>query len=245
MNKTRTTAFLLVLIFLVVAAVTFIFLSSLDKDDAQDNVMIVAPSAEPAAAEPVPTAVPTTPPSDGAATVTLAPAVSEPAPAATPAAAAPAPAAELIPAPTATPVPAATSAPAETFGRPLGSGSFTSDTGAKINIVADWVATTSGPDTAAVKVSVSVISYSLVTAAFPDRVHIGLNGQYISLGAPAINYTGAQQISSLLNDYTFTVNLSDGQSASLPLSVVWDYRGSYGEMQIDSIECGGTVSFSR
>ena len=31
MNKTRTTAFLLVLIFLVVAAVTFIFLSSLDS----------------------------------------------------------------------------------------------------------------------------------------------------------------------------------------------------------------------
>ena len=247
MGKSRTTAFLLVLIFLVVAAVTFIFLTSLDNgsDDkfSSDNVVIVAPSVEPspAAAENTPIAAPTTPPSSAPAEVTLSPAAS---PAAAPT---PAPAAEQTPSAEPSPVPttAPTSSPAESYGTPLGSGSFTSDTGAKINIIADWVAMTSGPDTVNVKVTVSVISYSLVTAAFPDRVHIGLNGQYVSLGAPAINYTGTAQVTSPLNDYTFTANLADGDTVSLPLSVVWDYRGSYGEMQIDSIECGGSITLSR
>ena len=242
MNKTRTTAFLLVLIFLVVAAVTFIFLSSLDKGDTPDNIVIVAPSAEPAAADNSSATAPTTPP-DNAATVTLAPAVSEPAPAATPAVVEPTPVPSSNTEPT--PAPSATPVPAETYGKPLGSGSFTSDTGAKINIVADWVAMTSGKDTVDVKVTVSVISYSLYIAAFPNSVDIGLNGQYVSLGAPAINYDGPAQRTSPLADYTFTINLADGQSASLPLSVEWHFRGSYGEVQIDSIECGGVIPLSR
>ena len=67
----------------------------------------------------------------------------------------------------------------------------------------------------------------------------------MSLGAPAINYDGPAQRTSPLADYTFTVNLADGQSASLPLSVEWHFRGSYGEVQIDSIECGGIIPLSR
>ena len=202
MNKTRTTAFLLVLIFLVVAAVTFIFLSSLDKGDTPDNIVIVTPSAEPAAADNSSATAPTTPP-DNAATVTLAPAVSEPAPAATPAVVEPTPVPSSNTEPT--PAPSATPVPAETYGKPLGSGSFTSDTGAKINIVADWVAMTSGKDTVDVKVTVSVYVPTL-------RPGLGVIPQFVPPAVGSLSSSGPHVPENLTSDRQRTV------PTTLPLS---------------------------
>lgn len=153
---------------------------------------------------------------------------------------------ELIPA---TPTPAGSGENGSTTlvptGTSLGSGSFRSDSGASINIHADWSAVVSGDRTVDVTVTVYCDSYSLFTTASPEALNIGLDGQYLSLASPTIEYDGTAQISTLINSHTFSVNLGAGESRSIPLEVSWLYRGTYGGVQIETIDCGGNISLSR
>ncbi len=230
--------------------------------DSSPNVETPSPSPS-AAAVILPTTAPTYyPPSTTAPAATVRPvttatpkpkATPTPTPTPTPSPSSSAeagmlPAAELIPA---TPTPEGNGTTVMTpvtvlpTGTTLGSGTFRSETGASINIHADWTAAVSGEKTADVTVTVYVDSYSLFTSASPEILNISLDGQYVSLASPAIEYDGNTQISTLINSRTFTVNLSAGEIRSLPLQVVWMYRGTYGGMQIDVIECGGTITVSR
>ena len=128
----------------------------------------------------------------------------------------------------------------------LGSGTFRSDTGTALNIHADWSASVSGEQKADVTVTVYVDSYSLYTTAAPEVLNISVDNQYISLASPAIEYDGTDgQRSTMINSRTFTVNLGAGESRSIPVQIVWNYRGTYGETYMDTIECGGNISLSR
>ena len=150
-----------------------------------------------------------------------------------------------------TPTPIVTGAPVAPVdvmpvGTLLGSGTFRSDTGTSLNIHADWNATVSGDRTVDITVSVYVDSYSLYTSASPNTLNIAVDGQYASLASPAIEYDGTDGLRvTLLNDRTFTVNLSSGELKSFPVEVAWMYRGTYGNVSLDTIECGGNISLTR
>lgn len=131
-------------------------------------------------------------------------------------------------------------------GTSLGSGTFRSDSGSSINIHADWNAVVSGAGTVDITVTAFVDSYSLYTTASPEALNIAVDGQYVSLASPAIEIANTNgQVSTLINNRTFTVSLSGGETRSIPIEVVWNYRGTYGGTYLETIECGGNVTLSR
>lgn len=263
MKNNRTTALLMILVFLLVAAVVIIFLTG-ERDPKQDRTIenvtipgdtsITAATPEPA---PDPTTVPTTapvyyPPSTAAPSQTArpvqtaAPPKATPTPTPTPSSdVAMLPAEELIPS-----VPGEgsgdTPAPVIPIGASLGSGTFRSDTGTPLNIYAEWSASISGAQTADVTVTVYVDHYSLYTTASPEALNVAVDTQYVSLASPAIEYDGTDgQRTTMINTRTFTISLSSGESRNIPLQVVWNYRGTYGDVYMDTIECGGSIGLSR
>lgn len=223
--KNKITAILFIVVFLLIVAVLFTFFSSLDKKPAETPSL---PSAEPSdviidyspePTQPVQTDAPTQP-------------VNTPSP--TPPAT-----------PTPTPTPSAEPSAPVSYGGELGSGSFKSDTGAKLDIHADWSAKTVSSSQVEVTVKVILDSYSLHLQGVANSVNINLGGQYVSLDAPAVDYDGSAAISTELASKTFTVDLAEGQSDDLSLAVEWHFGGSYGNMDLPVIECGGTVSLAR
>ena len=234
-----------------------------------------APSIEIETPEPTPepTVAPTSsvpvyyPPATGSTTQTQRPVTT----AAPPASAAQVPAG--APEPTATPIPGADSnmlpaqdlipivpgvtensdtgtdtAPANLIptGTSLGSGTFRSNSGTSINIHADWNAVVSGANTVDITVTAFVDSYSLFTTASPEALNIAVDGKYVSLASPAIEIQNtAGQVSTLINNRTFTISLSGGETRNIPIEVVWNYRGTYGGTYLETIECGGTITLSR
>ena len=242
--KGKITAVLFILVFLLVVAVVFTFLTSLDRRRE-------AEAAQPAGNEVVvteytPTPVPVTPAPQQAAAVpgqdqgqstpvTAAPAT--PAPTPKPAAAVmETPASDAMPAP----------GGVADMGKLLGSGSFSSHTGAHIDIRADWEARVSGDTDISVRVTVYLNSYSIYVNALPNCLNIGLNGQYVALDSPAISYdSNTALLTTELGSQSFTVQLPAGNSRDLDLQAEWHWGGTYGGEYIPVIECGGTFTLNR
>lgn len=250
MNRGKITAVLFIIVFLLVAAVIATFLTGLDRRveatpaPVETNAVIITETDTPVAFTPAPT------------NVVLTPAPTQaPAPVQTPAPT-PAPTPKPTDPPSAFAVPYdpnggsgaipgvsdVGTTPAGTF---LGSGSFSSTTGANIDIRADWEARVADSSQAEITVSISLISYSVHLNAMPNAVNIGLNGQYASLAAPAVDYDGSAQITTPLASKSFTVELREGSSRTLDLQVEWQFGGTYGGMSIPVIECGGNFTVSR
>ena len=132
--------------------------------------------------------------------------------------------------------------PTNFVGTSLGSGTFRSDSGTPLNIHADWSAVISGPSTVDVTVTTYVDSLSLYTTAMPDTLRISFDGQYVSLGSPAIEIPKTTElVSTKINSHTVTVNLSRGETRNIPIEVIWTYHGTYDGMYIDSIQCNGNI----
>lgn len=232
--KGKITAVLFIIVFILMVAVVCTFLTGWDRDTPADpsdptgsaDVNILPPEPD------APSAAPSSAPTSSIGIIS-SPDITQ-VPAATPV---------PTPAPTAAPVP--TQAPVSNYGTDLGSGSFRSSTGAKLDIQADWSAKTVSGSQVEVTVKVSLDSYSLHLQAVPNSVNVNLGGQYVSLDAPAVDYDGSAQINTVLASKTFTVDLAEGQSDDLSLAVEWHFGGTYGDVELPSIECGGTVSLSR
>lgn len=233
--KGKITAVLFIIVFILMVAVVCTFLTGWDRSDPASpsdtadpagnaDITLITPPAE--------TASSTQEPSSTAPIVVVAPSDSTPPPVSTPAP---------------TPTPATTIAPVQPSysGTDLGSGSFRSSTGAKLDIQADWSAKTISSSQIEVTVTISLDSYSLHLQAVPNSVNVNLDGQYVSLNAPAVDYDGSALINTVLSTKTFTVDLAEGQSDNLSLAVEWHFGGTYGDVELPSIECGGTISLSR
>ena len=154
-----------------------------------------------------------------------------------------------VPSPTPTPVP--TPEPTaeitpEPFipGEQLTQGTFKSDTGALINLRADYNVTTVSENAVNVNVSVYLEHYSLHIVE-GDTLHLALNGQYVTLHVQAIDSDDNALETSLMGTCTFTENCPQGSSASLPLNVEWQFNGSYHGVDLPVIECGGSIDFMR
>ena len=234
--KNKISVILIALLFVLIVAVVFTVLSSVDKrlnppEEPQQEVeaeftQLVdptpAPTPEPVAA-PVVTLTPETP----------APTVAVPT-------TAPFPVIET-PTPSTVPMPVPTEKP----GDPLGSGSFKSNTRTGLDVRADWSAETFGSETAKIKVTIYVDSWSLILSAAEKTVNISLSGQYVSLDAPSVVHRENTALSTEIGTATFAVPLAEGESITQNLQVEWHYNGNYGGMSIPSIECGGTIALSR
>ena len=149
------------------------------------------------------------------------------------------------PAPTPTPVPTPTPTPTPTYGDNLGSGTFKSETGVPINLKADWSVKTISASQVEVTIKVSVDSYAIHLQAVPYAVKLSVNGEYVTMDAPAVDYDGSAATNTVFGSKTFKVNLSEGSSANIPVAIEWHFGGTYGGQEIDVIECGGTISVSR
>ena len=276
MKNNRTTALLMLLVFLLVVAVVIIFLTGLERnpstDNPYENVTVTAepePSAEMPDATPTtaPTTVPTTapvyyPPSTAAPVQTAAPvttaapsATAAPTPTPTPASVEEGgllPAQELIPVVPGVNTGSGTDSGSGDSGNtiPTGtviaSGSFRSDTGTALNIHADWTASISNAQTVDIAVTVYADHYELYTTANPNILQISVDGQYVSLGSPAIDYNGLNGLAMTeINSRTFSVSLASGEIRTIPVEVVWQYRGTYSGVELSTIECGGNITVSR
>ena len=232
MNKGRIKAVLLIVVFLLVVAVICSWLTGTDKKDEQPSDITAPPEESSNVIVIDPNGSQSTPP------------VNTPAPAAS-ATPAPTPTPVPTPAPTPTPVPTPTPTPTPTYGDSLGSGSFKSDTGLPINLKADWSVKTVSASQVEVTIKVSVDSYAIHLQAVPYAVKLNVNGEYVSMDAPAVDYDGNAATNTVFGSKTFTVNLSSGSSANIPVAVEWHFGGTYGGEQVDVIECGGTISVSR
>ena len=244
--KGKITAVLFILVFLLVVAVVFTFLTSLDRrreaeanQPAGNDVVVTEYTPTPTPVTPQPQQAAVLPgEAQGQSTpVTAAPATPVPTPR---------PAAAVME----TPMPAADAMPAPggvaDMGKLLGSGSFSSHTGAHIDIRADWEARVSGDTDISVRVTVYLNSYSIYVNALPNCVNIGLNGQYVSLDSPAISYdSNTALLTTELGSQSFTVQLPAGGSRDLDLQAEWHWGGTYGGEYIPVIECGGTITVSR
>lgn len=245
MPRGRARAVLFIIVFLLLAAVAATVLSGLDKTE---------PEPEPTAAPPVEIVTEAPAPAD-----TPAPAPT-PIPAATPA---PTPAPQPTPAPTPkptaapTPTPAPTPAPTPTpapepsptpepvpVGVSLGSGSFRSNTGVALNIIAEWSAVSADGNKAVVTVTVSCESASAYFSA--HQVHLLLGDKTSTLAQPAMEIEGNAKVRTPFGSSTFTLDLPDSGSLTLPLAVEWQCGGiTYSGVTLDVIECGGSITLSR
>ena len=234
--KGKFTAVLFILIFMLIAAAVFFVLSGLDRVRAAQVTPTPAPTSYVGndtgyvapAATPTPYLL-TTP---------------APTPAPTPV---PTPVPTLAPAPTPLPTTAPTTVPVQTT---LTSGSFSSQTGSWLNITADWSVKSLSQDHVEVTVSVSAVSYALHYTAFPRSLNISLDGQYVSLDPASIVYDGGEQAVHALGTTSFTVDLPTNSSKALALQVEWQFNGEMGSpsgerIQLDVIECGGTINVAR
>lgn len=245
--KGKITAVLFIIVFLLVVAVVFTFLTSLDRrreaaanEPVNNDVVVteITPTPAPTAEVVMPTgAVPYAAPSQTAAPTPVA--------AATPTVVVtPEPAVIETPAPVEQTVTISDTVP--DMGAILGSGSFTSNTGKTINIRADWEARVSGANEISVRVTIVLLHFQIYVNELPNAVNIGLNGQYATLGSPAISYDSkTAQAATELASQSFTVQLPEGSSRDLDLQVEWQWGGTWGGEYIPVIECGGTFSVRR
>ena len=151
-----------------------------------------------------------------------------------------------VPTPAPTPVPTPPPVPVNTV---LGSGSFESSTGTFLDVVADWTATVVSDSLVDVTITVSSRSYALDYTGYPNAVHISLGDKFENCAASDVRYDGKSIALNTLATHTISVPLNPGTN-TYPLQVVWDFKGTIGSMtrgpvQLDSLECGGTIQFTK
>ena len=138
-----------------------------------------------------------------------------------------------------------TPAPTPEPNKLLNSGSFSSNTGVPMNIRVDWSISSVSGSQAEVTVKVSLDSYSLHLVEVPGAVTVDLNGSTATMASPAVDYDGKSALNTPFGSKTFTVNISSGESISLPLSVTWHFGGKYSDVDLTDIVASGTVTASR
>lgn len=127
----------------------------------------------------------------------------------------------------------------------LGSGSFKSDTGLWINTTASWSAKTVSSTKAEVTVKVDLASYSLYLGGGNRGLTVKLGDQSASAVVPAINLDTDTEVITELGTLTFTIDLAEGQTKTLPLEAIWYFGGTYSGKDLPTVTCGGDITLKR
>ena len=227
MRKGKIKAILFIVVFLLVMATAITLLLDMEKERQEVQNL----GYDPYKATPVPTERPTVTPMP-VSTIMPTPVPPTPAPTPTP-----------TPVPTSTPKPTPTPVP---VGQTIGTGTFSSNTGVPMNIRAVWTALLLDESHVGVQVDVYLDSYSLQIQASHNALNVSVGDDYQSADTPSVNIDDNASIhSSLLATTKHVLNLAGGQQKSFPVQVQYLFRGTYFQREIDTVECGGTISLSR
>ena len=246
-EKDRISAVLFIVVFLLVVVIVIMVLKTVDDNRAKQVEVIdpttgqTQPQDNPnslvVGTEPVPTPNPYAPASSLPTAPTTAPVYNP-----------------SNPGVATTPTPAQTNPgtqqPSDTpyVSKSLGSGTFTSNSGAWLNTHLDWSAVTISDSQVEVTVSLYLDHQSLQSGPH-NGVTFLLGEDSFSENAPAIRYDSNEPKSTLLSSHTFTVDLAPGETKTLNLSGDWHYGGSYGgpngRVKLDVIKCGGLITLAR
>lgn len=149
----------------------------------------------------------------------------EPEPSETPA---PTPALQLAETPEPTPAPTP---------RPAGvSGSFASDTGTALNLLADWTVYTDAEGNRKMEVALSATHYALRTDESKYGLSLTVDGRSYSADCPAIEYDGGETAVTPLHTF-----MLDAPSGSAEIEAVWHFKGSYSGKELEQITASGTA----
>lgn len=227
MRKGKIKALLFIVIFLLVMATAITLLLDMESERRE----VAQLGYDPYIATPAPTWTPAPTP---APVSTIMPTPVQPTPAPTP-----------VPTPTPAPTPVPTPTPVS-FGQIIGSGVFQSETGVPLNVKATWAAMTLDENRVAVRVEVSLVSYSLQIIAAHNAVNVSVGDSYASADTPAVDLNdNATLHTTPLAMTDHIIELPAGQSRTFPVQVQYLFRGVYFNQEIDTIECGGPITLSR
>ena len=147
---------------------------------------------------------------------------------------------------TAVPIPEATTEPAETpaptsdpgkYGREIASGTFRSDTGTYLNLVADWSAVTVNDNSFKLTIILSLESYSLDVGERRGNT-LTVNGKEYSFITDPIEIDQGFTKTKL---YVWSQELPTSQ-LDFDLKAVWYMRGSYSGQELETVELSGSYT---
>lgn len=124
------------------------------------------------------------------------------------------------------------------YGQVISSGSFSSQTGTKLNLLVNWSATVDGNGQKSLTVTVSATSYSLYAAGLPNGLELSVNGMTYTATPYAINYGGNSFVANTLG--SFTVPNVFGPAT---ITASWRFNGSYSGAWLGTITASGVASF--
>ena len=187
------------------------------------------PTPDPGRGETVTTATPAPEPTDGPMATPEPMETFQPAP-------------ENTAQPTPEPLPEETEEPAEPVivnPNQLASGSFRSDTGTALNLVADWRAAAIDATTARITVTLSLESYSLDIGERRGNI-LTFNGEDYYFVTDPIEIAGGDFVKTQIYVWSQEIPMSE---LSFDLAVRWNLRGSYSKKEMEAIELSGSYVY--
>ena len=185
------------------------------------------PTPDPGRGETVTTATPAPEPTDGPLATPEPMETFQPAP-------------ENTAQPTPEPLPEATEEPVIVNPNQLASGSFRSDTGTALNLVADWRAAAIDATTARITVTLSLESYSLDIGERRGNI-LTFNGEDYYFVTDPIEIAGGDFVKTQIYVWSQEIPMSE---LSFDLSVRWNLRGSYSKKEMEAIELSGSYEYT-
>ena len=184
------------------------------------------PTPDPGRGETVTTATPAPEPTDGPMATPEPMETFQPAP-------------ENTAQPTPEPLPEETEEPVIVNPNQLASGSFRSDTGTALNLVADWRAAAIDATTARITVTLSLESYSLDIGERRGNI-LTFNGEDYYFVTDPIEIAGGDFVKTQIYVWSQEIPMSE---LSFDLSVRWNLRGSYSKKEMEAIELSGSYVY--
>lgn len=184
------------------------------------------PTPDPGRGETVTTATPAPEPTDGPIATPEPMETFQPAP-------------ENTAQPTPEPLPEETEEPVIVNPNQLASGSFRSDTGTALNLVADWRAAAIDATTARITVILSLESYSLDIGERRGNI-LTFNGEDYYFVTDPIEIAGGDFVKTQIYVWSQEIPMSE---LSFDLAVRWNLRGSYSKKEMEAIELSGSYVY--
>lgn len=145
---------------------------------------------------------------------------------------------EPTPSPTSTPTPTPTQ-------QIKASGSFKSDTGVGLNVIAEWSAVSAGNGKVTVTVDMYLNSYSIGVNASPAAAQFNIGGKAVSANVAAINIDSQNTlVKTLLASASVTLELGSDGTLNVPITAEWLFGGTYSGKEFESIGAAGTAAIS-
>lgn len=121
------------------------------------------------------------------------------------------------------------------------SGSFSSNTGTKLNMQVNWSVTSANDKELTLQLDLVLYSYTLSVG--PHNGVLSVNGNEHSFTSPGISYKSEQYMNAApMTSITVTVPAELGETVSIPVEASWDFYGTYGGKDIGKITASDTIT---